>query len=480
MVPEREEFVKDGSERAEFVKDGSDHAKGLEAYASIDQSDEPDPKPLEDSELDESLLGKIRRILQGEKYEISLGTLVLINVLVMALEFEYVGYQTGHALQFQRMDTPPSVAWPNADNIFSGMDTTFGLIFAADIVVRIAFLHCQFFKRWGNWLDLGVVSCDIVKMGLSGEGGEVPINPVFLRMMRLAKMARVVRVIRVMNILESLNLLLKCVRSSVDVLFWSVCLLGVIQCVAGMLISQTVQPYLEDDSIDPQARKEVFRYYGTFSKTILTMSEVLFANWAPPCRVLVDNVSDVYMGVFIFYRCLVIFAVLNVVNAVFVQQTMKVAQADHEYQMASKQKQLDQYCKLLAAFFTKLDESGDGLLSWEEFAAVLDDPKLKIFMSTLDLEPHDLVNLFHMIDGGEGEISIDEFMDAALRLRGAARSIDVAQILANTRRTDAKVDAVLQSVATLSGGDARQMRRSSITAQSGHARVRTSRMSFVA
>ena len=32
------------------------------------------------------------------------------------------------------------------------------------------------------------------------------------------------------------------------------------------------------------------------------MFEVLFANWAPACRVLIDNVSEWYAVAFIVYR----------------------------------------------------------------------------------------------------------------------------------------------------------------------------------
>ena len=39
---------------------------------------------------------------------------------------------------------------------------------------------------------------------------------------------------------------------------------------------------------------------------------MLFANWAPPARVLIDNVSEWYSLVFVIYRCFVGFAVLNV------------------------------------------------------------------------------------------------------------------------------------------------------------------------
>lgn len=78
---------------------------------------------------------------------------------------------------------------------------------------------------------------------------------------------------------------------------------------------------------------------------------MLFANWAPACRVLIDNVSEWYSLVFIFYRCFVGFAVLNVVNAVFVQSTMKVAQVDEELVAKEKSRTQDAYQRRITALF---------------------------------------------------------------------------------------------------------------------------------
>lgn len=46
------------------------------------------------------------------------------------------------------------------------------------------------------------------------------------------------------------------------------------------------------------------------------MFEVTFANWAPSCRLLVDNVSEAYALFFVVYRCVIGFAVLSVVSVV--------------------------------------------------------------------------------------------------------------------------------------------------------------------
>jgi len=79
------------------------------------------------------------------------------------------------------------------------------------------------------------------------------------------------RGVEVWQVLESLQLLLKCIYASLRILFWSLVLLLIIQISAGMTISYMLSDYMVDDTADPVARFAVFRYYGTFTKTLLTM-----------------------------------------------------------------------------------------------------------------------------------------------------------------------------------------------------------------
>merc|ERR1712110_1383941 len=95
----------------------------------------------------------------------------------------------------------------------------------------------------------------------------------------------------------------------------------------------------------------------------VTMFEIHLANWSPACRVLVDEVSEWYGVFFIAYRCLAGFAVLNVINAVFIQQTMQVAQGNRDIMIMQRQKQQEQYKKRLKDVFKRLDTSGDGRLT---------------------------------------------------------------------------------------------------------------------
>lgn len=373
-------------------------------------------------------------IFESDGYELVIGCLILLSVLVLGLQLQYQGYLIGHALSYPRMGESPIEVWQNIPDVLRWVDRSFTAIFVVDILF--------------NWIDLTVVICCVLEDVFSDE---FPFDAPFLRMLRFAKVARALRVLRHAQFLGSLHLLLKSVRASVEVLFWSLCLLLVIQCIAGMLLMQLLQTYLQDGSIEASVRREVFRYYGTFSLTLLTMFEVLFANWAPACRILVDNVSEVFSIGFIVYRCLVGFAVLNVVSAVFLQQTMKVAAADQDVALQQRQTATEAYTKKLETFFKKLDKSGDGYLTWAEFSAVLSSPKLQHWLGTLELETDDLVNLFNMMDDGDGEISLEDFLHGARHLRGSARSIDVAEVLATSRRTEAKIEAVLTLIGQITG-----------------------------
>eukprot|EP00439_Symbiodinium_sp_Y106_P037697 s805_g4.t1 len=309
------------------------------------------------------------RMLIGRRYELLVGATVLASVGIMAADYQYAGYSVGQAIEFQGMHELP---WgdPNPEWI-AVVSMCLDIIFGVDVVVRVAVLRCRFFRLFVNWIDLFASFI---------AGLDEGFNVWALRMLRLAKVARALRLMRMRRALESLSLLLRCVQSSLQVLFWSLGLLGVIQCIAGMVIGQLLMPYMRNESIDVVRRSEVYKYFGTFNRTLLTMFEVLFANWAIPARICIENVSEGFIYIFIFYRCLVGFAVLNVVSAVFVQQTMKAKR-----------------------FFMTLDASGDGLVSWDEFS----DPQLQLWMSTLDLETQDLVSLFQMIDDGDGEISVE-------------------------------------------------------------------------
>ncbi|CAK9101427.1 unnamed protein product [Durusdinium trenchii] len=215
-----------------------------------------------------------------------------------------------------------------------------------------------------------------------------------------------------------------------------------------------VRPYLNDISNDEGERYAVYRYYGN-SKKMRRLSRERerrkVKNWSSLAKTeLFGLMLTGQMGT-------------GVVNAVFVQQTLQVAKGDEEVLFLEKQKAAEEkYFKNVAKIFTKLDTSGDGLLSWGEFEQLLEDPKLRFLLDKLEIAAGDLKVLFDLLDDtGDGEISVEEFIEGVTRFKapfseglssfveglgGAAKSLDVGQVLLRARRMERHIVNVEKSL----------------------------------
>merc|ERR1711988_1745515 len=104
----------------------------------------------------------------------------------------------------------------------------------------------------------------------------------------------------------------------------------------------------------------------------MTMFEITLANWGPHCRLLMNNVDEWWALFFLVYKCSIGFAVVQVITSVFIQQTFKVAARDEEVMIQERNMATNAYLKNLERLFQVLDESGDGMVTLEEFESVLD------------------------------------------------------------------------------------------------------------
>ncbi|CAJ1388883.1 unnamed protein product [Effrenium voratum] len=389
--------------------------------------------------------------VQSTSYEFIMAGILSLNVLWMAFELQLYGSWSGDAL----VAKPPEVDSEFWAACFMTGDLIFTILFGIDVTVRICVLKTAFFRSPLNYIDITVTFTSVLEVVVYYTV-RLPLNSAFFRLLRIGKLARAIRMLTMTSALASLQLLVKCLAASRDMLFWSFLLLALVQGVACLVVSTLCRDYVDNPALDVKLREEVYQYYGTFTRSFLTMFEVLFANWGPPCRILVENVSEWFSVFFLLYRCVLGFAVLNVVNAVFVQQTMKTASSDEELAFKQKQKDMATYTRKVKRLFQTIDISGDGAINLEEFAKLVSSPKLQFWMGQLELEYHDLLSLFEFLDNGDGEITLMEFIDGAVRLRGNAKALDVW-------RMETKLEVLFQEV--LTALDPKTMRQASTRVQ---------------
>merc|ERR1712048_1383803 len=79
--------------------------------------------------------------------------------------------------------------------------------------------------------------------------------------------------------------------------------------------------------------------------------------------------------------------------------------------------------------FEEADDSGDGILSREEFIQVVSTSSVKTWLASMELDAGDAETLWSLLDDGDGHLTADELIKGVARLKGAARSIDLATLM---------------------------------------------------
>jgi len=384
---------------------------------------------------------RMRLIAANPKFELTFASLIVVNTMLMALMIQYNGHITGWNLQH-----PGAVDYGSAriESLFYYSEAILGFTFCLEIIWNvIAFGIFIYLKSIWGWLDgmTGVVwlmdFVDLLKFGL---------NPMILRLVRLARLLKMLRLVRTLRAFDTLHLLVFSIRAGVSTLVWSACVLILVKMCVAMVLSQLLEGFIKDSTQPQEMRQQVWALCGTFVRSMLTMFEITLANWVPPCRLLMDHVSIWYAMFFMFYKLSVGFAVVNVIRAVFIQQTMKVATTDESILAMQKDHQSRRYQNRLKTVFSHIDKSDKGYITVEEFQVAMGSTRVKALMSAIDVEEREAQELFALLDNGNGEVSWDDFMYGMQRIRGTAQSVDIMTLLCMQQKEALRCTTVQQEV----------------------------------
>jgi len=180
------------------------------------------------------------------------------------------------------------------------------------------------------------------------------------------------------------------------------------------------------------------------------MFELTLANWPPVCRLLSESISEWFALFCVCHKLTIGFAVVGVINGVLMQETFKVAATDNTIMVRQKEKAMTTHAQKMKLLFMSCDSSGDGYVEYDEFEEVVSDPGVKTWLASMDLDPSDIDQLFFLIDSngnGDGRISVEELIRGVSRLRGAARSIDMATLLSQQEQLAATMASLRQDLA---------------------------------
>merc|ERR1712176_1235788 len=80
----------------------------------------------------------------------------------------------------------------------------------------------------------------------------------------------------------------------------------------------------------------------------------------------------------------------------------------------------------------------------------LDDPKVRAQLAALGMELHEAKGLFGLLDiSGQGTVSIEELVVGFMRFKGGAKSIDLATLMTENKRTNQQIQKLSRDIREL-------------------------------
>jgi hypothetical protein len=364
--------------------------------------------------------------------EVVTGFLILLNTLVMAVEQQHEGLSLGAELSVY---SPSALeGWPLSKPDFELMEKIFAGVFTIELGLHMFAERSKYVKDGYNVIDVVVVLLsDIAAFGPAIWGH---FNFQVFRLLRIARLLRLLRLIRRIKGFDALYVMTTAFRCSISILAWSCVLILMIQTLFAMMLTDILrETYLSSDKPIAE-QKEVFIYFGTFTRSILSMLELTLANWPPIARMLTENVSEWFAPVCMMHKLVIGFAVVGIINGVFMQETFKVASTDDYIMMRTQQQAGLRHEDNMRKLFALADQDGDGRVNREDVEEAMNDPSVRSWIAAMELDCEDLDRMFALMDaeqGGVGFITKELFVHSMARMKGPARNLDVKEILLRTQ-----------------------------------------------
>ncbi|CAE7636737.1 Ide, partial [Symbiodinium sp. CCMP2456] len=308
-------------------------------------------------EKEEKVMDKLKRWIN-----VLAATLVVLNSLVMMVELELEGNAIGTRIGL----VDEAMPYEKVSPIFETLDSAFVFIFLAELIFRAFVEWATFMKEIAFWFDFFLVAAGFVDMYIimplasaGGLGGEHK-NIVLLRLVRALKALRAIRMVRTLRLFTGLRLLVKACQCFLPSLGWSMVLLGVFMSMGALVLGTLLQDFILDPTNSLDDRQWVWMRYGTAYRALYTLYEITFAgNWPTNVRPVLDRAGHGFVIFFVVYITIIVFAVIRVISAIFLKDTLDAANNDAEHLVVERLRKKAEYVEKLEQVFHAMDDAGD-------------------------------------------------------------------------------------------------------------------------
>lgn len=318
-------------------------------------------------------------------------------------------------------------------------------VFGVELSLRLYVYRYMFFLgylwQWnmfdvGCWL-LQLLEQSFLSMMVDWTGSCLVFN--LIRVLRFLRVVRLARSQRVMEYAAELNTFIVALLSSLRAFMYAMMLMFSMIIGFALFLTQLVLHYRfnpdtlllkgPDDGIaeDSEDLSSLTKHYGSVSKSTLTLFGSISGgnDWIDLAEPLGKNISPAVFLLFGLYICFAIYAFANVITGVFVESALEVAKKDQDNHIMN----------MVYHSFAGADLDDNNLISIDEFKNVMSSPWMEKYFKFIDVDPSEAASIFRLLDvDGFGSIPAEDFLSGAVRLRGNARSLDLAMMVHDNHR----------------------------------------------
>jgi len=132
-----------------------------------------------------------------------------------------------------------------------------------------------------------------------------------------------------------------------------------------------------------------------------------------------DAVYAMHVLLFVIYIAFGTLVMLNLVTGVFVEGAQRIIREDKDNELLT----------MASTIFRQADQDDSFDITWEEFNEQLESGAMDQYIQAIGIGVQEAEHLYDLLDrDSSGTVSIAEFVRGCLRLRGPAKSMDMAEM----------------------------------------------------
>jgi len=377
----------------------------------------------------------LQRFTTSRQYEWFSGMLIFCNAVYIGVECEFMA---NRASDVAGDNLPQPIPDPAP---FLVLQTCFSFLFALELGLRWGAegLYKFFLVQdcWWNLLDVCVVGfstidtvTELVYLTEQERGGTGLGTLTALRVLRVVRLVRVVKIIRVMRFFRELRMMVYSIFGSMKSLLWVILVLSLTFYMFGIALTSGTTTYLETPEQwldkDNEDVEDVRKYFGSLGSSMLSLFMAMSGgnDWGQYYEAL-GRLPWQYRALFLCFITFSVFAVVNIVTGVFVDNAMQSSHTDREIVVHEEMEEKKAFLQILRDIFMEMDKDGEGSISINTFERSMNDERVIAYFNSLKLDVSDARTLFRLLDvDSSDEVSITEFLTGCFRLQGEARSLD--------------------------------------------------------